>query len=145
MKPRLGPKASFVVSVVVALVGLFATWGTVDAQLSLNARGVTGTAQVVNVDQGASKRSGPTIDVRLVSSASDDTVTLDRFSGDPQPGDQIKVRYDPLDPSTMVQEGVGVWGAFQILMLFIGTAGAVCAVIEWQRMRRPRHPRRRRR
>ena len=142
MKPRLGPKASFAVSVVVALVGLSATWVTVDAQLSLNARGVTGTARVINVDQGASKRSGPTIDVRLVSSDPGDTVTLDRFSGDPRPGDQIKVRYDPRDPSTMVQEGVSVWGAFQLLMLFIGSAGAVCAVIEWQRMRRPRRRRR---
>ena len=104
-------------------------------------RGYEGIAQVINVAQGALKKSGPTIDVRLVPPDPGDTVTLDRYSGDPQPGDQIKVRYDPLDPSTMVQEGVNVWGAFQLLMLFIASAGAVCAVIEWQRM----HRRRRRR
>ena len=142
MKPGLGPKASFVLSVVVALGGLLATWVTVDARLSLSSRGVTGTAQVVNVGQGASKKSGPTIVVRLVSSGPGDTATLDRFSGDPQPGDQIRVRYDPQDPSTMVQEGVSVWGPFQLLMLFVGSAGAVCAVIEWRRMRRSRRRRR---
>lgn len=138
MKPRLGPTASLVVAVAVTVMCSGYVWFTADTGHRLSRSGVNATGKVTALHHPSGRFSVDSIDVRIPGYSED--FRVERFSGSPQAGDEIDVRYDPADPSRMIEAGVSIWGPFEYVMGFMGVAGAVSTVVELSR-----RPRRRRR
>lgn len=138
MKPKLGPLASLVVALVCAVVCSGYVWFTADTHHRLSTNGASAKGQVTAVRHPVGRFSVDSIDVRV--SAHPDDVLVERFSGTPEIGDEIAVRYDRDDPTRMVEEGVSVWGPFEYVMALMAVAGIFSAVVELRRW--PRRARR---
>jgi hypothetical protein len=102
-----------------------------DEQFALNRYGVTASGMVTAVDHPVGRFSVDTIQVLIPERP--DAVEVERFRGDPKVGDQLRVRYERDDPTLMVEEGVSVWGARDVLLALTGVAGLVSAIIEIRR------------
>jgi hypothetical protein len=132
---RLGPKAGVALGVAAALLGLSVSAATMSDQAAL-AHGATSEARVVSLHDDRSRADIDTVEAALEPSGRH--VVLTHYRGRPQVGDRITVIYDPADPATAAEQGVSLWGAFELLMTFVGLAGLVTLPIEWRRMRRPK-------
>jgi hypothetical protein len=83
---------------------------------------------VVAAHHGAGRISQDSIEVVLVESQDRGPLTVTRFDSQVRVSDRIDVLFDREDPSTIVQEGYGLWGTFELLMLFFAIAGLAFSV-----------------
>ena len=139
MNRRLGPVGSLVCSFLCLLAGGVFVVNALVVQQALKERGVVAAADVVAVHDPWGRGSQDSVDVRLVDSAYAEPINLTRYDSGAKVGDRIDIRYDKSEPSTAVQQGVGVWGFFETVMLGLGLAGLAGAMhATYQLITRPR-------
>jgi hypothetical protein len=128
VKRQLGPWARLVAALITLAIGTAMTVSTLVAQQALAARGTLRAAEVVAANHGAGRLSQDNIDVVLVGETDGTAVRLTRFDSQVQVGDRIDVLFDGEHPDAIVQEGYGLWGPFELLMLFLTLVGIVFSV-----------------
>lgn len=139
MNRRLGPVGNLVCSLFCLLAGGAFVVNALVVHQALKERGVVAAADVVAVNNPWGRGSQDSVDVRLVASDYTEPINLTRYDIGAKVGDRIEIRYDATDPSTAVQQGVGVWGFFEFVMLGIGLAGLAGTVHAFhQLVTRPR-------
>lgn len=123
MNRRLGPVGNLVCSLFCLLAGGVFVVSALVVHQALKERGVIAAADVVAYNDEWGRGSQNSVDVRLVKSHYTEPINLTRFHLDVGVGDRIDILYDASDPSTAVQQGVGVWGFMETLMLGLGLVG----------------------
>ncbi|WP_353951559.1 DUF3592 domain-containing protein [Knoellia sp. S7-12] len=139
MNRRLGPVGSLVCSLFCLLAGGAFVVNALVVQQALRERGVVAAADVIALNEDWGRLSEDSVDVRLVEAEYTEPISLTRYEFEAEVGDRIEILYDASDPSTAVQQGVGVWGFYETLMLGLGFAGLAGTVhATYQLIMRPR-------
>lgn len=139
MNRRLGPVGNLVCSLFCLLAGGAFVVNALIMQQALRERGVASAADVIALNEEWGRLSQDSVDVRLVEGEYAEPINLTRYNLETEVGDRIAIRYDASNPSTAVQQGVGVWGFYETLMLGLGLAGLAGSVhATYQLITRPR-------